>query len=622
MVYCGHCLRNVSGLRVDDSALCCNFCGKVLENYHFSQEATFVKNAAGQSKLSGQYVRTIQSEFSASRQRTLDRAYDDIKYLSSQLGVNDDNVANQALAFYKIALERNFTRGRKSEQVQAACLYISFRENNKPFLLIDFSNYLRTNVYVLGSVFLQLCKVLRLEEHPIVQKPIDPSLFIYKYTNNLLKQRNVLVSETALSIIASMKRDWMQTGRKPSGLCGAALYMSALAHGVKCSKLDILRIVHVCEATLTKRLVEFENTESASLTIEELNTMAKEHENNPAQIPNGELKNCTSKDLLCEHKDSAVPYFALGLCETCYKDFDKLSGGLSGGLDPPAFQRAEKERMKKIYLEETANKSKDLGKALLHSECGGPIEELHSSEPESIGVNAHVANKGYEHDESRRDDTHTETYNNESESFSDIDDQEVDGYLHNEEEKQYKRIIWENMNREYLEEQAAKEAAAAAAKKAFEANFQNCSEDMLAARELAASAAAAVAKSRKEMRQRRAQDAKSSGPAQSAVEATSQMLRTKRLSSKVNYDCLSKLFDEPAAPENPKNLKKVRFELPSDNLGNFESKLEGKVKGDDELGSTDEFSDDGIDGEYGNTLYQENTYETYEYEDDGYSYEY
>ncbi|KAK7302932.1 hypothetical protein RJT34_13829 [Clitoria ternatea] len=64
-----------------------------------------------------------------------------------------------------------------------------------------------------------------------------------------------------------MKRDWMQTGRKPSGLCGAALCVFALACGVKCSKLDILRIAHVCEATLTKRLVEFENTESASLTV-------------------------------------------------------------------------------------------------------------------------------------------------------------------------------------------------------------------------------------------------------------------------------------------------------------------------------------------------------------------
>jgi len=49
----------------------------------------------------------------------------------------------------------------------------------------------------------------------------------------------------------------------------------------------------------------------------------------------------------------------------------------------------------------------------------------------------------------------------------------------------------------YFQEQAAKEAIAAANKKAFEANFENCSEDLLAARELAASASEAVAKSRK-----------------------------------------------------------------------------------------------------------------------------
>lgn len=43
------------------------------------------------------------------------------------------------------------------------------------------------------------------------------------------------------------------------------------------------------------------------------------------------------------------------------------------------------------------------------------------------------------------------------------------------------------------QEQAAKEAA----KKAFEVNFDNCSEDVKAAQKLAAAAAAAVAKSRK-----------------------------------------------------------------------------------------------------------------------------
>ncbi|GAU30434.1 hypothetical protein TSUD_364790 [Trifolium subterraneum] len=57
----------------------------------------------------------------------------------------------------------------------------------------------------------------------------------------------------------------------------------------------------------------------------------------------------------------------------------------------------------------------------------------------------------------------------ESESFSDIDDQEIDQYLFNDEEKRIMKIIWENQNREYLEEEAAKVAE----KKLYEAIWIN-----------------------------------------------------------------------------------------------------------------------------------------------------
>ncbi|MQL68476.1 hypothetical protein Taro_000757 [Colocasia esculenta] len=53
------------------------------------------------------------------------------------------------------------------------------------------------------------------------------------------------------------------------------------------------------------------------------------------------------------------------------------------------------------------------------------------------------------------------------------------------------------MNKEYIEEQAAKEAAAAAAKEAYDAAFANCSDEIRSAQELAAAATAAAAKSRK-----------------------------------------------------------------------------------------------------------------------------
>ncbi|MBA0760425.1 hypothetical protein Gotri_023170, partial [Gossypium trilobum] len=50
--------------------------------------------------------------------------------------------------------------------------------------------------------------------------------------------------------------------------------------------------------------------------------------------------------------------FAYGLCNECYEEvnthFIKVSGGLDGGSDPLAFQRAEKERLAKLSIEENA----------------------------------------------------------------------------------------------------------------------------------------------------------------------------------------------------------------------------------------------------------------------------
>ncbi|CAJ2656976.1 unnamed protein product [Trifolium pratense] len=62
----------------------------------------------------------------------------------------------------------------------------------------------------------------------------------------------------------------------------------------------------------------------------------------------------------------------------------------------------------------------------------------------------------------------------ESESFSDIDDQEIDQYLFNDEEKRVMKMFWEYQNREYLEEEAAKEAE----KKLYEAIWINTREDL------------------------------------------------------------------------------------------------------------------------------------------------
>ncbi|CAN1266891.1 Transcription factor IIIB 90 kDa subunit [Linum perenne] len=341
MVYCSSCAKNTQGDRDSDGFLSCSVCGKVLTFENFSTEATFVKNSAGQSQVAGRLVRSIEEE-NFSRDRLYDRAHEHLMMMKDDCLGMEENMAlvDQAMTYYRIAVERGFTRGRRTDQVEAVCLYIACRENRRPFLLIDFSNYLHLNIYVLGAVFLQLCKELNLTEHPICQKLLDPSMFIHKYTAKLAGGKSKEITDAALSIIASMNRDWMQTGRRPSGLWGAALYIAALAHGIQKSKIDILRLVHVCEATLSKRLVEFENTESGSLTAEEL-------KGSPALQPSFGSK---TTELLCQHKGSRQ-HFACGLCEDCYA----IVIGFEGGSDPPAFQRAEKQRTDKLLAMEKAN---------------------------------------------------------------------------------------------------------------------------------------------------------------------------------------------------------------------------------------------------------------------------
>ncbi|KAB2037971.1 hypothetical protein ES319_D03G112300v1 [Gossypium barbadense] len=64
--------------------------------------------------------------------------------------------------------------------------------------------------------------------------------------------------------------------------------------------------------------------------------------------PNTGSKETSLDEVLCRHKERKP--FAYGLCNECYEEFMKVSGGLDGGSDPPAFQRAEKERLAKLSI--------------------------------------------------------------------------------------------------------------------------------------------------------------------------------------------------------------------------------------------------------------------------------
>ena len=52
-----------------------------------------------------------------------------------------------------------------------------------------------------------------------------------------------MVAMTALRLVARMRRDWMLVGRRPSGICGAALLIAARIHGFKRTQREIIHTV-------------------------------------------------------------------------------------------------------------------------------------------------------------------------------------------------------------------------------------------------------------------------------------------------------------------------------------------------------------------------------------------
>jgi len=366
--YCSQCKSDVVAEVNDANGFtCCTVCGKILDDSVFSTDPTFSKTSGGAIQVDGNFVPESGIAHSVGRptrggrvfglqidshEKTVNKGKQEINQIADRLAMKPrEDITASAHRLYKIAVSRNFTRGRRTAQVAGACLYIVCRQENRPYMLIDFSDVLQTNVYVLGGVFLQLCRLMRLEQHPLMQRPIDPSLFIHRFADKMnLGKRVHSVSNTALRLVASMKRDWMQTGRRPAGICGAALWVASHVHGFDRSKSDVVSIVHIGEQTLKKRITEFSSTPAALLSVEEFDALSQKYENDDfiGSKEQQDLICSGSTTLTCKHKDDddMPEHFQHGMCRACYIDYVKVSGGttFAGGMDPPAFIAAQKKR--------------------------------------------------------------------------------------------------------------------------------------------------------------------------------------------------------------------------------------------------------------------------------------
>ncbi|TFK35672.1 cyclin-like protein [Crucibulum laeve] len=243
-------------------------------------QGSFVGQGATHARMSGPYGNRGSNE---SREQTIANASKKIQSIANVLRLSEV-VCLAATRMYTLAVEHKFTKGRKSLNVVAVCLYVACRQKEtRNYMLIDFSDLLQVNVFELGHTYLQLVQTLNLRL-PLV----DPSHYISRFAALLeFGDDTHKVATDAVRLVQRFDRDWMTRGRRPAGICGAALLLAARMNNFRRSVEEIVQVVKIADTTLKKRLDEFKATPSGSLTLADFRNVWLEDEMDPPAFTKG-----------------------------------------------------------------------------------------------------------------------------------------------------------------------------------------------------------------------------------------------------------------------------------------------------------------------------------------------
>lgn len=155
--------------------------------------------------------------------------------------------------------------------------------NNK---LVLFTGCRQVNVFELGHTYLQLVQTLNLRL-PLV----DPSHYISRFAALLeFGEETNKVATDAIRLVSRFDRDWMARGRRPAGICGAALLLAARMNNFRRSTEEIVQVVKIADTTLKKRLDEFRRTPSGQLTLSDFRRVWLDEEMDPPAFTKGREK--------------------------------------------------------------------------------------------------------------------------------------------------------------------------------------------------------------------------------------------------------------------------------------------------------------------------------------------
>lgn len=291
------------------------------------------------------------------------------------------------------------------------------------------------NVFVLGATYLRLVKELGLQL-PL----IEPSVYISRFAHLLeFGDETQRVAQDAIRLVKRFNRDWMQTGRRPAGMCGAALVLAARMNNFRRSVSEVVQVVKIADVTIKKRLEEFKHTASGALSVQEFREVWLEQGADPPAYKDASKRR--ARQMIDQARaGSAATEGALVKADNGFSELIGDSGSQITNIANPAQKRGP-GRPSAAAAAANSNELSQEDAAFVDSVIDEEIQaSLHTTESEAVAAEVD------EMEQERRRQAEENALRDEE-----LDEAELDAFILSPEEVKEKERLWIEMNKDYLE---------------------------------------------------------------------------------------------------------------------------------------------------------------------------
>ncbi|MFX1538037.1 MAG: transcription initiation factor IIB [Promethearchaeota archaeon] len=189
-----------------------------------------------------------RSRQNSSIERNLAVAMTEANRLTSQLRL-PNSIKDSVAILYRRILTRNLIRGRTIEGIIGAVLYIICRKFQIPITLKEIACKSRIETKTIGR-----CYRFIMKEFDIDIPVISPKDFVPRFAEGL--NLPIRVERCAIRILDNAHKKLIISGKAPSGLAAAALYIASIIEGHRTTQREVADVVKITEVTIRNRYKE------------------------------------------------------------------------------------------------------------------------------------------------------------------------------------------------------------------------------------------------------------------------------------------------------------------------------------------------------------------------------